>query len=355
MAGEESHVFWPMHEQAGVGKPPDPVTEKFYQDVKNSIVQIGAGNTSGSGFAIGHDEIVTNAHVALKNDQVFVRTPLGNLNARISKVDVANDLVVLSVPGLEMSGISPLPMDAKLPSTGDAVYAYGHPGCRPETTISPGIVQEPNYPTADSKILLSILDGFKGGWQLVDLYPDRFAELSRAAAARTWIHSTSSVMPGSSGGPLGDGSEKAIGVITREMGCHNSLAVPIEAVKALEESPSKFRFQYSDDARLTNIEAIKSEDRDEAALLRDAVGIDHPTLAIQPGQDANDPRVRKAAAMRQSMGIDVPLHLLPGKQPGGAATLSRLTQESEKNHQARLAQGQTYSRDHAKDCNWVQD
>ena len=86
---------------------------------------VGCGRLqTGSGFAIGPDLIVTNAHVVAGGREVRVGGPGGgDLDAAVVVLDPGRDLALLSVPG---HGLTPLtPGTARV---GDLAVVVGHPG-----------------------------------------------------------------------------------------------------------------------------------------------------------------------------------------------------------------------------------
>ncbi len=81
----------------------------------------------GTGFVVGRDLIVTNAHVVAGEDNTSVFLQSGaKLNARVVRFDPRRDLAVLRVEGL---GLASLPLGDGQAGTVGAVY--GHPGGGP--------------------------------------------------------------------------------------------------------------------------------------------------------------------------------------------------------------------------------
>jgi S1-C subfamily serine protease len=141
------------------------------------------GISSGSGFPVAPDLIVTNAHVVSGTSRITVSR--GNGPARAASVvlfDPERDVAVLRAPGL---GLTPLTAADGSPGTSGA--AIGYPGGGPEQ-ISPAVVQT--------------------RWDARgrDIYNDRTVE------REIWIVSAR-VRPGNSGGPLVDDHGRYIGVI----------------------------------------------------------------------------------------------------------------------------------------------
>src|SRR5581483_6747209 len=90
----------------------------------------------GSGFLISGSRIVTNAHVA-NGGKVFVDLGPARIPTSVQKIDLVNDLAILSVD-VEMTP-RPLSLSDKRPSPGDSIFAITNPEGL-ERSISQGIV-----------------------------------------------------------------------------------------------------------------------------------------------------------------------------------------------------------------------
>ncbi len=125
-------VFSPTDRPGDVGAPPQLVLAPAADArVRNAVVRVEGQACSeiqdGTGFAVAHNLIVTNAHVVAGENETFVFLPDGDkLPARVVRFDPRRDLAVLSVPNL---GLTPLPLGNATAGMVGAVY--GHPGGGP--------------------------------------------------------------------------------------------------------------------------------------------------------------------------------------------------------------------------------
>jgi S1-C subfamily serine protease len=125
-------VLDPLADPPDAGAPPvGGLAPSVDSRVRASVVKVEgracAEIQDGSGFAVGPDTVVTNAHVVAGERRTAVETSAGQrLGARVVAFDSGRDLAVLSVPGL---GLAPLPLaDGR---RGDTGAVYGHPGGGP--------------------------------------------------------------------------------------------------------------------------------------------------------------------------------------------------------------------------------
>lgn len=156
-----------------------------------------AGFGHGSGFAVGPNRIVTNAHVVAqaqqgKNVRIGVVPSEGaqTREARIVAVDSARDLALLEVPG---ANFSPIPLYVGPLDDGSAVAALGYPGNVDLATAR----------SADDYI--------------TPLPPTRsvgiFSNVRPINGITTLLH-TANIARGHSGGPLLDQCGRVLGVNT---------------------------------------------------------------------------------------------------------------------------------------------
>jgi S1-C subfamily serine protease len=155
-----------------------------------SVLKIRSASSScgksftGSGFVIGPERVVTNAHVVGGSDRVTVEAGGIQLEASVVDFNPDQDLAVLLVPGLGEAG---LPLDtAGLPGQADAIV-LGYPEGGP-FTVSPARVRS----TTD----------LRGPNIYSDTTVERQVYLLR-----------SDVRPGNSGGPLIDQDGEVVGVV----------------------------------------------------------------------------------------------------------------------------------------------
>lgn len=144
-----------------------------------------ASDATGSGWVVGADRVVTNAHVVAGSDDLFVQIGgTGNpVAATLVVFDPARDLAILAVPGLDAR---PLDRGAELPSSAQA-YVAGYPENGPYD-VQPSRVREVLGAT-----------GF-------DIY-------ERETVTREIYALRGLVRPGNSGGPLLDEAGHVVGVV----------------------------------------------------------------------------------------------------------------------------------------------
>lgn len=113
-----------------VDAPADAATEApGVQQAAASVYRIDAiaprcGRTQeGSGWALDHDLVVTNAHVVAGADDISIRAGEARRSAEVVAFDPRRDLALLSVDGL---GAAPLPLGTDA-SRGDEVVMAGYP------------------------------------------------------------------------------------------------------------------------------------------------------------------------------------------------------------------------------------
>jgi len=173
------------------------------ETVFQSVVVVYSGNSVGSGFAIGKDCVITNAHVIKHPGNILLRVYKGGTyGAEVLAKDDRLDIAVLRIKGktlprLQISDYMDL-------SIGDDLYAVGAPKDMPYT-LTKGILS-----AKERKI-----DGF------------------------SYIQSDASLNPGNSGGPLLNEKGEVIGVNTMKIIDAEGigLAIPMkEVVRFLREN-----------------------------------------------------------------------------------------------------------------------
>jgi len=91
----------------------------------------------GSGFVVGPDVVVTNAHVVAGEDETSVLRPDGKrLTARVTAYDSDRDLALLSVPGL---GRPALALATPEPRSTTAIF--GHPDGQDPLRVAPALIR----------------------------------------------------------------------------------------------------------------------------------------------------------------------------------------------------------------------
>ena len=165
--------------------------ETAYQSV--FIVQ--TGSITGSGFAIGPNCIVTNAHVVEGGEKIRVKAYKGNTySADVALYDESSDIAVLrisegSFPFLKVAGTGA--------AIGDDVYAIGAPESL-AYTLTKGIVSAKNRRIGDN----------------------------------SYLQIDAAVNPGNSGGPLVNDKGEVLGIVTMKLSGSEGigLAIPMESV-----------------------------------------------------------------------------------------------------------------------------
>lgn len=160
----------------------DPATRVF-KATTGSVVAIEVETRSGvtgagSGFVVHPDGwIVTNAHVVedLARGRIDFEPGRPRQFSRVHAVDTLRDLAVIKVSA---TGLTPIPLAGDLPPIGERVFAIGTPRGQRN----------------------SLSDGLVSG--------------IRDSDGVTYIQSTASISPGSSGGALVDINGQLIGVTT---------------------------------------------------------------------------------------------------------------------------------------------
>lgn len=143
----------------------------------------GTGST-GSGFVIAPDRVVTNAHVVAGVDTPVVELPGRDAReGRVVYFDPVDDLAVIAVDGLAATPLAVAPrLEARAPA---AVQGYPHGG--PLTSIAATVLSVGTVPV-----------------------PDVYA---RSAAPREIYALAADVQPGNSGGPLLTEDGEVAGVV----------------------------------------------------------------------------------------------------------------------------------------------
>ena len=168
---------------AAAPRPPPPPASLVPQAPPN---QAARNVSTGSGFIIAADRVMTNEHVVNGCNRIILRTPEGRWLAATppARVDAALDLALLAVPGLP----GPiLPFRAGPPvRRGEGVVAYGFPLA--------GLL------SSDPKLTRGEVNGLAG-----------------IADNRNQIQISAEVQPGNSGGPLLDMQGHIVGVVVSKL------------------------------------------------------------------------------------------------------------------------------------------
>ena len=166
------------------------------QDKYNAVFVIYSGNNLGSGFAIGENCIISNAHVVDNKSKIQLTSYSGDkYDADIISINKALDIVVLKVSGAKFPYLTPA--DYRSYPIGSDVYAIGAPNSMAYTL---------------KKGVLSAID--------------------RKIGEYSYLQLDAAINSGNSGGPLLNDKGDVIGVNTLTMNDSEgiALAIPITAV-----------------------------------------------------------------------------------------------------------------------------
>ena len=186
---------------------------QIYQRNASAVVEIQAGNASGTGFVIDSDgHVVTNEHVVSTAQTVEVRFAKGEEEqARVIATDRSSDLAVLEVD-LAGHDVDPVELGPSADvEVGDPVYAIGNPFGL-ERSLTAGIVSA----------------------------VDRAIEAPNGFTINDAIQTDAPVNQGNSGGPLLDAAGNVIGVVSQiasETGGNVGIgyAVPSDTVRSVAD------------------------------------------------------------------------------------------------------------------------
>lgn len=149
------------------------------ETASSSVVIVEGDETSGSGFWVTLDTVITNNHVIDHNPDLTVNK---RFPATILATDSLRDIALLSVPTIDPKPV-PLVGTATTPALAEDVFAIGYPVGR-NLTVSKGIV---SALTSDD-------------------YDDR-----------QYIQTDAAISPGSSGGPVVDRCGRVVGMATQTL------------------------------------------------------------------------------------------------------------------------------------------
>jgi len=183
-------VFEPGQEAVPDAAPPPADVPAAVSAVSASVLEVSGDEpacgtlSSGSGWVVSPERVVTNAHVVAGAAAVTVLEGERRLVAAVVGYDPETDLAILAVPHLSAA---PIALDDRALAAGDAAFAAGYPGGGPYT-ISPARVR--GTITAAGK----------------DIYDQNAVE-------RDVYSLRAAIRPGDSGGPLLDEDGRVAGVV----------------------------------------------------------------------------------------------------------------------------------------------
>ena len=167
------------------------------EEVYESVFVVYSGDSLGSGFSIGKDCIITNAHVIDNPNKVIVKTYSGEEYAAfVVGIDQEQDIAVLGVDGVEFPYLTIA--ESSSMKTGDDIYAIGAPKSM-AYTLTKGVISAQN----------------------------------REISGNKYIQIDAAINEGNSGGPLLNDAGQVLGINTLKMSDSEGigLAIPMETVK----------------------------------------------------------------------------------------------------------------------------
>lgn len=171
------------------------------ETVYNSVFVITAGNSLGSGFAVGEDCVLTNVHVVQGAERVTVTSYSGQkYSATVYYKDAERDIAILAVAE---AAFTPLPAaDLDSAKIGDDIYAIGAPNSL-AYTLTKGVI----------------------------------SAKSRQVNGNNFIQIDAPINEGNSGGPLINDAGEVLGINTLKYSESEGLgfAIPIADAQALME------------------------------------------------------------------------------------------------------------------------
>ena len=172
------------------------------EEVYNSVVVVLTDEALGSGFAVGANCIVTNAHVIEDGTPIQIKT-YGEefFRAYVISADSELDIAILGVEGTEFT---PLKLaDLSTINAGDDVWAIGAPEGL-EFTLTKGIISNKN----------------------------------REVFGQTYIQTDAAINHGNSGGPLLNDDGEVLGINSAKLVDTEGigLAIPVSTIKEYMES-----------------------------------------------------------------------------------------------------------------------
>ncbi len=220
-------------------------SKRLYEDAKPSIVQTVTEGGLGTGFAVGPNLFVTDAHCVQGDKEIKIIGQDGTkYRAKLVDIDDLNDLAVLAIVSDKPLNFKPLGLGkSESLKPDDKVYAIGHPLGLPNLYISPGYHREQ---TSQRDVFNNL--GYK---EAVDpnffkLTPKESADFNQFQS-RPMLWGRVHIEHGNSGGPLLNESGKVVGV--SDLGSttdnSNTFYTPVERVNAmLGHTTPEFKFEH---------------------------------------------------------------------------------------------------------------
>ncbi len=203
----------------------------------NSVFVVTSGNSLGSGFAVGENCIVTNAHVLDNPNNIVLTTYAGETNtAYLVGYDQDKDIAVL---GVKDAKFTPLTIaNYKALNTGDDVYAIGAPKSM-AYTLTKGVI----------------------------------SAKEREIGKYKYIQRDAAIKEGNSGGPLLNDEGNVIGINTLKMSDSEGigLAIPMTVVSDFLKSLN-IELDENGNVSETIVQETKDEGKDKPSDENDDKG-----------------------------------------------------------------------------------
>lgn len=223
---------------------PSPETVRSLERAAPSIVRVVTERGAGSGFfADDNGRIVTDAHVIMDAEEIFVITADGKrYRAGVDNIDDLEDTATLKLLGPDKSPFPAIKVgDAAKLKPDDPVYSLGHPLGVPEITVTPGRYLSPVTPF---EFFAGVEPSFPGflGWKYAGAGPETRHDLL-TALWRPALLLTMDTLKGNSGGPYVNAQGEMVGIV--QMGGFGlSVGAPADRVQRLFTTPGKFEIRH---------------------------------------------------------------------------------------------------------------
>ena len=192
-----------------------------------SIFVVYSGNYVGSGFAVGTNTVVTNAHVIGNANDISLYTYQGDIyRASIYLIDNTLDIAILSVESAEFIPLEIGDVDSL--KIGDDIYAIGAPKSM-NYTLTKGVISNKD----------------------------------RVIYGQSYIQIDAAINSGNSGGPLLNASGQVVGVNSMKLSDAEGigLAIPISSfVSFIENNGMVMTDENTVEGEIPFIESVPSED-----------------------------------------------------------------------------------------------